>query len=93
MNAPPEEVDVEHRQAAPPANAGSSTRSSELLEPDRDQFRRPVEEVARLLRLLTFAGSHPLITDGKLLTAEEIADVLLDGVLRRPQTVRPGEPC
>jgi len=54
-----------------------------LLEPDRDQFRMPVEEVARVLRLLTFAGSHPLINDGKPLAAEQVASILLDGV-RQP---------
>jgi AcrR family transcriptional regulator len=53
-----------------------------LLEPDHDRFRVPVAEVARLLRLLTFSGSHPLITDGQLLTPEQIVSVLLDGLLR-----------
>jgi hypothetical protein len=54
-----------------------------LLEPDRERFRVPVAEVARTLRLLTFAGTHPLITDHHPMTAEEIAAVLLDGVRRR----------
>src|SRR3954471_16947245 len=51
-----------------------------LLEPDADAFRMPVREVARLLRLLTFSGSHRMIADGELLTPEEIVSVLLDGV-------------
>ena len=34
------------------------------------------------LRLLTFAGSHPHISDGVLLTPEEIVDTLLHGLLR-----------
>jgi AcrR family transcriptional regulator len=55
-----------------------------LLEPDRSRFRRPVEEVAHILRLLTFAGSHALIADGKLLSAEDIAATVLDGVRERP---------
>jgi hypothetical protein len=54
-----------------------------LLEPDADRFRCPVPEVVRVLRLLTFAGSHPMITDGQLMTAEEIATVVLDGTLLR----------
>jgi AcrR family transcriptional regulator len=57
-----------------------------LLRPDRAQFRMPVAEVARLGRLLTFSGSHPLISDGARLTPEQIVGVLLDGVLRQPNT-------
>jgi AcrR family transcriptional regulator len=81
MSAPPEEID-KRRQAAGSAQTVILDKITELLEPDRDQFRFPIGEVVRLFRLLTFAGSHPLITDGDLLTAEEIADVLLDGVRR-----------
>lgn len=66
-----------------PHHAPTMAALARVLEPDRDQFRCPVEEVVRVLRLLTFAGSHPLITDGDPLTAEQIASVLLDGV-RRP---------
>ncbi|MDG4791164.1 TetR/AcrR family transcriptional regulator [Micromonospora sp. WMMD1102] len=54
-----------------------------VLEPDADRFRCPLPEVARLLRLLTFAGSHPRITDNRPLSPETIADVLLDGVRER----------
>ena len=39
--------------------------------------------MARLLRLLTFSGTHPMITDGNPLTAEQIVSVLLDGLLRQ----------
>lgn len=86
MTAPPEEVEA-RRRAAKPAHAGVIKRIAELLEPDRDRFRVPVAEVVRVLRLLTFAGSHPMITDGSLLTAEEITDVLLHGVAR-PAKIR-----
>jgi AcrR family transcriptional regulator len=63
-----------------------------LLEPDRDEFTRPVEEVVRLFRLLTFSGSHPFISEGNLLTAEEITSTVLDGVRRRPDTPDHGGP-
>jgi AcrR family transcriptional regulator len=56
-----------------------------LLKPDEDQFRLPLDEVAHMMRLLIFAGSHPMIADGKLLTAEQITDVILDGVRRHTQ--------
>lgn len=53
-----------------------------LLKPDEDQFRLPLEEVAHMMRLLIFSGSHPMIADGKLLSPEQITDVILDGVRR-----------
>ncbi len=63
-----------------------------LLEPDRDEFTRPVEEVAQILRLLTFSGSHPFISDGHLLTAEQITSTVLDGVRRRDESPDHGGP-
>jgi AcrR family transcriptional regulator len=61
-----------------------------VLEPDADQLRYPADEVAAMLRLLTFAGSHPLINPGPPLPAEQIVSVLLDGV-RSPVAERPRE--
>lgn len=64
----------------------------ELIEPDAAALRVPPAQVARVLRLLTFSGSHPHITDQQLLTPEEIVGVVLDGVLLHPD--RPTEdPC
>jgi AcrR family transcriptional regulator len=63
-----------------------------LLEPDSDEFNLPVKEVANILRLLTFSGSHPFISDGNLLTAEQITSTVLDGVRRRPDTPDHGGP-
>jgi AcrR family transcriptional regulator len=63
-----------------------------LLEPDRDRFTCPVTEVARLFRLLTFSGSHPFISDGQVLTAEQITSTILDGVRRRDDTPDHGGP-
>jgi len=71
--------------AAKPSGEKIITAAGRLLEPDRDRFRMPVEEVVRILRLLTFSGSHPFITEGNLLSAEDIASTLLDGVRRRPE--------
>lgn len=44
--------------------------------------RVPSDEFVHVLRLLTFAGSHPLISDGRLLTPEQIVDTVLTGLLR-----------
>jgi len=54
-----------------------------LVEPDADRFRVPPGEVVQLLRLLTFSGSHPHISDQRMLTAEQIVDTVLHGLLRR----------
>jgi AcrR family transcriptional regulator len=55
-----------------------------LIEPDADRFRVPAEDVVHLIRLLTFSGSHPHISDQRTLTAEEIVDVVLHGTLAKP---------
>lgn len=81
MHHRPEEID-EHRARAKPQNVAIMAEIGRILEPDRDRLRCPVADVALILRLLTFAGSHPLINDGRLLTAEEITDVVLNGTLR-----------
>lgn len=49
---------------------------------DTDRLRVPADEFVHVLRLLTFAGSHPLISDGRLLPPEEIVDTVLTGLLR-----------
>ncbi len=85
MSEPPPEVERRRRDKQP-HHASILNRIEQILEPDHDQFRCPVSEVVRLLRLITFSGSHPMITDNRLLTPEEIADLLLDGVRRRPDT-------
>jgi hypothetical protein len=53
-----------------------------LLKADRAAFRCPIAEVIRMLRLLVFAGSHPLLNEGALLSPAQIVNLLLDGVLR-----------
>jgi len=49
---------------------------------DSERLSVPARDFVHRLRLLTFAGSHPHITDGHLLTPEEIVDTLLHGLLR-----------
>ena len=55
---------------------------SKLLAPDADRFTIPVDRVVHMVRLLTFSGSHPHISDQRPLSPEEIVDVILHGVLR-----------
>ncbi len=86
---PPERGEDRHRMD-PRARDGHGhllDAIAELLEPDRDRLRLSPVETARVARLLTFAASHPKITDGEPMTAEQIVSVLLHGVLV------PGEPA
>ncbi len=59
-----------------------------LVTPEAEQLRVPPAQVIRLVRLLTFAGSHPHISEHQMLTPAEIVDVILDGVglPARPET-------
>jgi AcrR family transcriptional regulator len=56
---------------------------ADLLRPDADQLRFPPEEVVRRIGLITFSATHPMISGGVVLTAEEIVDFALDGVRQR----------
>jgi AcrR family transcriptional regulator len=51
-----------------------------IFEPDAERLTCTPEQAARLLRLVTFSGSHPLISHGQPLTAQEIVDLLLHGI-------------
>ncbi len=58
---------------------------ADLLRPDADQLRVPPEDVVRHIGMLTFSATHPMISGGQALTAEEIVDFAFDG-LRRHDT-------
>jgi AcrR family transcriptional regulator len=77
----------------PPDHVHDSAEAVELREyvhalmegvvgADRERLAVPARDFVHRLRLLTFAGSHPHITDGQLLTPEEIVDTVLHGLLR-----------
>lgn len=57
-----------------------------LFEPDRDQLRCEPAEAARLLQALAFGGSHPRMAGGRVMTPDEIADLLLNGIRRHETT-------
>ena len=54
-----------------------------LVERDADRLTVRPDQLVHLLRLLTFSGTHPHISDGRRLTPDQIVGVLLDGVLRK----------
>lgn len=55
----------------------------DLIAPDADDLRMPPAEVIRMLRLLTFSGTHPKFTGGDTLSAEQIVDTVLYGAVKR----------
>lgn len=61
---------------------------ADLLRPDADQLRTSPEDVVRMIGMLTFSATHPMISGGKALTAEEIVDFAFDGV-RKHDTGQP----
>lgn len=60
-----------------------------LVGPDADRLRVPAGELAHVLRLLVFSGTHPRICDGRPLAAEQVVGIVLDGLLAR----RGARPC
>jgi AcrR family transcriptional regulator len=52
-----------------------------IFAPDAHRLRQDPAQAARLLRLLVFSGTHPLISDGQRLSADEIVDLMLHGIL------------
>jgi AcrR family transcriptional regulator len=62
-----------------------------LLVPDAEKFRLPPDEIVRVLRLLTFSGSHPHVSEQRPMSPDEIVDVILHGTLRRSPRPGPGQ--
>lgn len=52
----------------------------DVVGPDSAALRVPAPELAHVLRLLVFSGTHPRICDGTPLTAEQIVTIVLDGL-------------
>jgi hypothetical protein len=59
---------------------------ADLVGPDGDELRVSATHLAHVMRVLVFSATHPRITDGRPLPAEEIVGILLDGLLARPDS-------
>jgi len=59
-------------------------RIVEMLGGHGDELSIAAGQAAKVLRLLVFAGTHPMISDGRPLETDEIVSTLLDGIRRRP---------
>lgn len=55
-----------------------------IFEAHRDELRCEPDQAMRILRAMTFAGSHPRMVDGTPFTAAEIVAIVLDGMRARP---------
>lgn len=51
-----------------------------LLAPHARELAVPVSEFVHLTRLLTFSGSHPHLSEGRILSADQIVTTVLDGL-------------
>jgi AcrR family transcriptional regulator len=66
----------------------------DLIAPDADALRVSPAQAARTVRMLTFAGTHPGVTDETPMSASEIVSILLHGVLNSGVRDREaGSPC
>jgi AcrR family transcriptional regulator len=76
---PPE---PEEQRPQPPQAINDAFRAAiaDLVGPDESRLRVPPAELAHVLRLLIFSGTHPMISDGRPLTPEQIVAILLDGL-------------
>ncbi|MET3806241.1 AcrR family transcriptional regulator [Nakamurella sp. UYEF19] len=81
MMGPPEH-NTRFREAIAPVHHDDRTPQALMgvIGPDVDQLRVDAPQFARMLRLVTFAGTHPRITDENPLKPDEIVDLLLDGL-------------
>jgi AcrR family transcriptional regulator len=77
--APPEHLD--HGDDAGTWRAKLHDDLVALVGDDEARLRIPAGELIRVLRLLTFSGSHPHIADHQLMTPDAIVDLVLFGAL------------
>jgi len=66
-------------------------RVTTLLRPDAARLRIPLDELVRLVGTLSWVTVHPM-NDSSPMTAAQLADVLLHGVLADEQSGQPAKP-
>lgn len=56
---------------------------AEVIAPDADQLRLEPDDAADLIKTLTFAASHPLMSDRRHSDPKQIVDIVLHGIAAR----------
>jgi AcrR family transcriptional regulator len=71
----------------PPSQGLEETHAAfaRVFESMLPELRCEPTQAAKILRMVTFACSHPRITEGPSLTPGEIVGIVLDGLRRRPE--------
>lgn len=77
----------------PESHRARRTRVEDTLvagaEAYSEELRVSPRELVRLVRMLTFSGSHPHLSDGKVLEVQAIVDTVLYGVAKASREPRP----
>ncbi|WP_164479232.1 TetR/AcrR family transcriptional regulator [Nakamurella antarctica] len=85
-----------HTSLASPGPDAVMDAVLEVLGPDLPRLRLEPAEAGHMLRLLVFAGTHPVMTATAPVSASQIADLFLHGSLASPTAPQnaqtPGEP-
>ncbi|HET9873306.1 MAG TPA: TetR/AcrR family transcriptional regulator [Propionibacteriaceae bacterium] len=63
-------------------NAALNTAIAAVIDPDRDQLTVDPDAAASLLRTLTFSATHPILSDQRHSSPEQIVGVLLHGIIK-----------
>jgi AcrR family transcriptional regulator len=91
--SPPHTRDPDSLRKAREGGPALVARLRGVIGADGDQLTVTPEEAIHLLRLLTFSGSHPHISEGAILAPHRIVDVLLDGISARPDLSASARPA
>ena len=77
---PPGAGPEEHRAQQQTDGALLTAALAQVLEPDRERLRVDPNDAADVLRTMTFAMTHPLMSDGRNAEPARIVDLVLHGV-------------
>jgi AcrR family transcriptional regulator len=83
LTGPPPGRDGQPPRVGPSGrNDAFRTAVVDLIGDDDHLLRVPAAHFAHVLHLLVFSGTHPKMTDGRPLPADEVVGILLDGMAR-----------
>jgi AcrR family transcriptional regulator len=83
QHQPPSHDDLRSRQLVDTELLNAALAA--LIAPDADLLAFSPDDAASLLRALTFSVSHPILSDQRHSEPEQIVDLLLNGISKRPQ--------